>query len=298
MTPLRICVFQGVSAVPQLVAAELGFFSAADLDVEVVPTRSSDELMEGLLGGTFEIVHANPDNFIAWRDRTGAAVTAWVGGAIGPLKLVAEPTVDSVAALRGRTLAVDAVKSGWVPVLRTLLAAGGLDASEYELRPFGSTKYMFEAVQEGTAAAAMQSVPWWLRARDAGLTLLADHRSVIPRMQGSAGASLESWLESQPETAIAYLAAVITATTWMYLPDNRSRLVSIVEKGLGMSTDHAADAVAELLDPVAGWPPSAMLDAEGLAIVHRLRAETEAPPLAAVSTYYTLEPYRAVMTLL
>ncbi len=297
MKELRVCLFRGVASVPQIVAAEQGFFAGSGLDIAVRPTRSSDELMEGLLDGSFDIVHANPDNFIAWRDRTDAPVVAWVGGAIGPLKLVAMASIESVATLRGHTIAVDAVGSGWVPVLRRLLESGGLESTDYELRPFGTTRYMYEAVVEGAASASMLSVPWWLQARDAGLRLLADHRSVIPRMQGSAGASLTPWLESNSEAAKAYLRAIISATTWMYTLENRMALVATVATGLGMSPDHAESAVVELLDPLAGWPPSAMIDPEGMATLHLLRAETEAPPRSSVAAYYTDRPYRDAMTL-
>lgn len=284
---LHVCLFLGVAAVPQLIARRLGLFAAQGLDVEIVPTRSSDELMEGLLVGSFDVVHANPDNFIAWSDRTGIAISAWVGGAIGPLKLVADPAVTSIEELRGRTIAVDAVTSGWVPILRRILQAGGLGPEDYELRPCGTTRYMHQAVVDGVAAASMESITWWLRARDAGFVILADHRSVLPRLQGSAGASLSRWLEQNRDVARSYLRAIVAATTWMYAPANRTALVAEIASGLELSERHARAVVAEVLDPIGGWPPSAMIDEVGMDNVHALRAETEAPPDRAAAAYWT-----------
>jgi len=289
---LRVCLFLGVAAVPQLVARRLGTFEAEGLDVEIIPTRSSDELMGGLLDGSFDVVHANPDNFIAWSDRTGIAIPAWVGGAIGPLKLVADPAVASIEDLRGRTIAVDAVTSGWVPILRRILAAGGLGPADYELRPSGTTRYMHQAVVDGVAAASMESITWWLKAQDSGFAILGDHRTVLPRAQGSAGASLDRWLEQNRDVARSYLRAIVAATTWMYLPANRTALVAEVASGLELSEPHARAVVAELLDPIGGWPPSAMIDAVGMDNVHALRAETEAPPTSPASAYWTDGPYR------
>ena len=126
MTSLSVCVFRGASAVPLYVAARLGMFEDARLSVSIEATRSSDELMEGLLEGRFHVVHCNPDNIIAWKDRTGTDLRAWIGGAVGPITLIAAAGTASVADLRGTEIAVDAVQSGWSPILRRLLANAGL----------------------------------------------------------------------------------------------------------------------------------------------------------------------------
>src|SRR5690606_31077546 len=145
---------------PMMIAEHLGIFEANGLRVESVTTRSSDELMRGLLDGQFDIVHAAPDNFIAWRDRTDAEVVAWVGGSSGPIQLVAQPTVREVSDLAGQAIAVDAVASGFVSVLRKILRAGGLDDDDVRLVELGSTNLRFEALRAGTASATMLTVPY------------------------------------------------------------------------------------------------------------------------------------------
>ena len=295
-TALTVCVFRGASAVPLYVAQQEGMFEEAGLAVEIVPTRSSDELMEGLLDGRHDVVHCNPDNIIAWRDRTGADVRAWIGGASGPIMLIAGSEFSSVTDLRGTEIAVDAVQSGWAPILRRLLADGGLSSADYSLAPLGATSRVFSAVVEGRASAAMVSIPWWLRAHDEGLALLADHRRVLPRLQGSCGASKADWLGSNEATAVSYLRALITATTWMYQPRNATLLRTIVADEVGMSPPHAKALCKAMLDPVAGWPPSAMLDMTGMELVGELRAETLGAPMSPPGDYYTFDPYRRAMT--
>jgi len=210
--------------------------------------------------------------------------------------LVADPAVASIEDLRGRTIAVDAVTSGWVPILRRILDAGGLGPEDYELRPCGTTRYMHQAVVDGVAAASMESITWWLKAQDSGFVILGDHRTVLPRTQGSAGASLDTWLDQNRGVARSYLRAIVAATTWMYAPANRTALVAEVASGLELSEPHARAVVAEVLDPIGGWPPSAMVDAVGMENVHALRAETEAPPVRPASAYWTDRPYRAAFS--
>ena len=139
---LNVCVFRGVSTVPVYIADQLGIFERLGLDVTITATRSSDELMEGLIDGTFDIVHANPDNYIAWRDRTGAPIIACVGGSIGPIRLVGAHHISDVSQLEGQTIAVDSPRSGWVPILRRILDGAGLATDDYQLEPFGATRFV------------------------------------------------------------------------------------------------------------------------------------------------------------
>lgn len=294
---LALCVFRGVATMPVYLAEDLGIFEQAGLDVAITPTRSSDELMEGLIGGSFQIVHANPDNFIAWRDRTHAPVVAWVGGSIGPIRLVGSRGLEHPSQLRGRIIAVDSPKSGWVPILRRILKEAGLTDDDYRLEPVGATRYVFEAVRDGAADASMQSMPWWLRSDDLGLSMLADHRSVVPRLQGSCGASLEPWLVANREIAGNYLSCVVAATSWMYSPRNRDDLVRRMERILDMSRAHARTAVETMLDSSGGWPPSAFIDAAGFSSVWELRRDVVAEqPAMEPDRYYTLDPYMRVMS--
>ena len=89
--PLRVCLFSGASSLPIRIADHLGLLSAAGFATELHLTKGSKQLMEGLLDGRYDVVHAAPDNFIEWRDRTGADIVAWIGGTSGPLQLIGAP---------------------------------------------------------------------------------------------------------------------------------------------------------------------------------------------------------------
>jgi ABC-type nitrate/sulfonate/bicarbonate transport system substrate-binding protein len=291
---IRVCTFSGASSLPLVVAQEQGLFAAAGLDVDLVETRSSDELMGGLVDGTFAIVHAAPDNFVAWRDRMGAPIVAWIGGASGPLALVARPGIGSVAELRGRSIAVDAPSSGFVSVLRKILRGAGVSPDEVTLDPIGATHLRAAALREGRTDATMLTLPWSAAAIREGLPVLADGRAVLPRLQGGTGGSLESWLGSEPESADTYLRALVAALTWLQLPANLEAARELVARRYGVDAELAEDVRAAFTDPRAGWPPSALVDAAGIAAVCELRAENGQPPLHPPATYVSLEPYRRV----
>lgn len=294
---VRVCTFAGASSLPLFVALDHGLFDAAGLDVELVATRSSDELMTGLVEGRFEIVHAAPDNYLTWRDRTAAPIVAWIGGTSGPISLVARPDIATVADLRGREIAVDAVASGFVSVLRKILRSAGLTETDVSLAPIGATNLRFEALRDGRTSATMLTLPWSILAEEAGCRVLADQRDVLPRLQGSCAASLAPWLQANPDVADAYLRGLVAALTWAYTPGHEPAVRSLIAARYGIEERHAETVRAALLDPVAGWPPSAFIDPVGMDLVCELRAENGDPPASPADDYYTLEPYARVLGL-
>jgi ABC-type nitrate/sulfonate/bicarbonate transport system substrate-binding protein len=293
--PLRVCTFAGASSLPLFVAIEHGLFEAAGLDVELVATRSSDELMRGLLDERFEIVHAAPDNYVTWRDHTGAPIVAWIGGTSGPVSLVAAGDIATVGELRGREIAVDAVASGFVSVLRKILREAGLAADDLTMVPVGATNLRFEALRDGRTSATMLTLPWSLLAIEAGCHILADQRDVLPRLQGSCAASLAPWLSTNHVAADAYLRALVAALTWAYTPAHADATRDLIAARYGIEARHAESVRAALLDPIAGWPPSAFIDPVGMDLVCQLRTENGQPPAQRSAAYYTLEPYGRVL---
>jgi ABC-type nitrate/sulfonate/bicarbonate transport system substrate-binding protein len=295
MTPARleVATFAGASSLPLFVASERGHFADAGLDVRLTTVRNSDELMNGLLDGTFQIAHSAPDNFIAWRDRTGRDVTAWIGGSGGPLALVGARDVPDVAALRGRDVAVDSPESGFVSTLRLILRTAGIDEDEVHLEALGATQLRYRALLAGQTAATMLSLPWSLVAEEAGCHVIAEQAGVIPRLQGSCGASLAGWLEANRDLGDAYFRALVAALTDLYTGAMTAAEVrGLLRERYDVEDRHAEAVRRAFVDPVRGWPPSGLIDAEGMEAVCRLRTAAGRPPRSSAEAYYTLEPYR------
>ena len=287
---ITACYFPGAGSLPILAAAERGMFDDAGLDVELVPTRSSTDLMQGLIDGDFQVVHAAPDNFVAWADRTGADIVAWVGGTSGPLALVAAPEITEIEQLRGRSIAVDSPTSGFSAVLQTILRAAGFGPDDYELDDVGATHLRYRALLDGKAVATLLSLPLTLQAPGEGLNVLTDHTAVIPRFQGGAGGSLRAWLMQHPATADAYLRGIRGALTWLYAPDEPEDVIDYT--AATFETDHAQarELCTVILDPVHGWPPSGFIDPVGMEIMCELRSRTIERPAKEPAAYMANKP--------
>lgn len=292
---LRVSTFAGAASLPVYAALDRGYFAACGLQVEIVETRSSADMMTGLVSGTFQIVHGSPDNVVAWRDRAGADIVAWIGLASGPVALAAAPDIGSLADLRGRPIAVDAPNSGFVSVLRRMLREAEVDPADVVLVPVGATEQRLEALRAGAARATLLTLPWLMSAVDDGFGVLAEQSMVAPRLQGSCGASLGDWLTDHRDAADAYLRAIVAALTWMHLPASRRSVVALVRERFELDDRQAAAVCDAFLDPSTGWPPTARIDPLGMELVCELREDGEAPAREAPERYYTLDPYARVL---
>lgn len=286
---IRVHAFRGGSSFPLRAALESGAFAREGLDVRLSFTTSSPELMQGLLDGAFEVVQASPDNFVAWRDRTRSPIVAWYGGSNGPICCVVRPEVTSLAELRGARIAVDAPNTGWAPILLRLLAAAGVGAGEFTQVATGATAQVYDALVTGRTPAAMLNEPWASRAVRLGCRVAADHRSVAPGLQTSAGASLAGWLHDNRGVAIAFMRAIIAATAWLRHPTRHEATRALLADHLGASPEEADAVFARLADPDAGWPATAAIDPLGIETVRELRSHTAGRSDEPTSAYVDME---------
>lgn len=289
---VRVSAFRGIAAFPLAHAVGAGRLREAGVDVELDFTASSDALMLGLVDGAFDVVQASPDNFVAWRDRTSAPIRIWYGGSSGPISLVLGPAVDGIESLRGGPVAVDYPDTGWAPIMLRILAAHGVAADEVQQVATGATAKVFAALVDGRSPAGMLNEPWATRAVAAGCRVAADHHTVAPGMQTSAGASLEPWLDGNRRLARTILRAIAAETRRLLDPGQAPDSVASLAAYLETTPDEARALLARAAEPGRGWPPDAHPDPVGLGALLDLRRSTLEPPRHTVAEYLTEVVYR------
>ena len=295
MTPLVVNIFAGAGNLPLLVAERQGYFATNGLSIELVPTTNSADLVRGLIDGRWQIVHCSPDNLLAWSEWANVELVAWLGARNGPLTLVAGPPIRAVAELRGRSIAVDALDTGYAFVLRAILAARGLADGDYQLEPLGATNLRWQALRDGRTPATLLSAPFTFLARDAGCALLATHEEVAPGLLTMSAGSRHDWLAANRETAAAYARAYAAGVTWCFDPANRAAARDLLADRFALQPALADEMIDVLLDPRTGLLPAGHLDLAGLSKVVELRAAMTAWRPAELSTYYDFDPYRRAM---
>lgn len=274
---IRVSVFNGAWNLPIWVAQTQGFFEAADLDVHVLATRSSGALMQSLYAGDAEIALAGADNFLAYEEGLGEVeiekddeLRLVLGGDNGFLKLVARAPYRRVTQLRGKSIGVDALTTGFAFVVREILRRNAVHETSVNWLPIGGTETRYAALLDQRCDATLLRLPYDLLAQAAGATMLAGGEELGP-YQGTVGAVRKRWAEEHHEQLVALLRGYARGLGWCVEPTNRPAAIAELQTRLSIADEVLAAAVLDELVAPGGLQSDMQIDRAGLATVIALR---------------------------
>jgi ABC-type nitrate/sulfonate/bicarbonate transport system substrate-binding protein len=282
---IKVIVFPGGFNLPLWTGIERQFFKSYGLDVEPQYTVNSVEQLSGMIAGRWEIALTGFDNIVAYQEGQGETkidvtpdLFAFMGGDAAFLRLVVQPDIASYADLKGKTLSVDALTTGFAFVLRKMLAHNGLSESEVSFERAGGALQRFEALKAGKHAGTLLVTPFDLIGKQSGLRVLQSASEVLPHYQGISGAARRSWAKDNADTLTAFIRGYLDALDWLYASGNKQAACELLAaKVPGMSPQLAASTYDVLLDRKAGFDPQAALDIKGIETVLALRSEYGRP---------------------
>ena len=288
MKPIRLIVFPGGFNWPVWAAEEQGFFAAHGVRVDVTPTPGSVYQLTHLIDGTFDVAITLIDNVIAYRSGQGEAPVT------GPdlcgylaadsrafPTLVTAPDVKRYADLRGRTLSVDAMTTGYAFVLLAMLEKGGLAEGDYTLERVGGVQQRYQGLIDGKHAGSLFISPFETLLKARGCNVLDTALSVLGGYQGHVAAARRSWAAANRDSLRGFVHAFLDGVSWLYDQTNHAEALSIFCRHTPHADrDAAADAHAILFHPSNGFPQDGVIDFEGTRKVIALRARYGKPVAA------------------
>jgi ABC-type nitrate/sulfonate/bicarbonate transport system substrate-binding protein len=238
-----------------------------------------------MIAGRWEIALTGFDNIVAYQEGQGEAkvdgtpdLFAFMGGDAAFLRLVVQPDITSYADLKGKTLSVDALTTGFAFVLRKMLAHNGLREDDVSFERAGGALQRFEALKAGKHAGTLLVTPFDLIGKASGLRVLQSASEVLPHYQGISGAARRSWAKDNPDMLTAFIRGYLDALDWLYAKGNKPAACELLAaKVPGMSPQLASSTYDVLLDSSTGFDPTAALDIKGIEAVLRLRSEYGRP---------------------
>jgi len=290
---LRMISFASPALLPVYAGIAKGFYARENLAVTVTSTPGSVYQFQHFAAGDFEIASTAMDNVIAYDSGQGEVplpaapdFVAVLGSDNGLLRFYGRPEIATVADLRGKTLAVDAVATGFSFVLRAMLAAGGLHDGDFSLLPLGNTSARLKALLDGTASATILSAPGDLAAAAAGMKKLGDVYATIGPYLGNVTAMRRSWLQQNAAAARAYVRGTRAGLAWVFDPANHDEAVALLQTQGGMNPE-AANVMIRLMLAPGGLNRTGAVDVAGVSTVLALRAKytTPAKPLGEPGTF-------------
>jgi len=290
---LVVIVFPGVQNLPIFAAQAKGFFVKRGLAVDLKFTPNSDELRNGLAEGRYHIAHSAIDNAFALKDKANVDIAVVLGGDDSFNRLVVQPEITSLADIKGKTVAVDAVNTAYAFQLYEMLRQKGLNRGDYEVKPVGGTGQRLEAMtKDKTFAAAMMTPPFSTRAEKAGLRSIDTAAAALGAYQGSSAIVLRAWGAANSDTLVKYLQGCIEGLRWMRDPRNKTEAIGLLAERLKLPEDVAAQAYDATFK---GFNPEGALDMDGVRNVLKLRAQFEGGTPAAPEKYLDLSYYQKAL---
>lgn len=277
---ITVNVFPGGFNWPIYVGQDKGFFDKHDIAVEIQGTPDSVTQMTDFSRGRFDIAMTAVDNIVAYVEGQGQAPIgpqpeffAFMGVDTGFLSLVTSAAISSIQDLRGKTVSVDAMTTGYAFVLYDILRRNGLERDkDYELVSAGGMVQRWNGLREGRHHATLLSAPYNLIARNAGFSELVRATDVIGPYQGNVAATRRSWAANNTGKIVGYIHAFRESVTWLYEASNEAEAIDILCRHLPqMPREIAAASYPELLHPAHGFFKTCELDRDGLGCVLDLR---------------------------
>jgi len=282
---LKVLAFDGAFNLPLWVADRQGFFAEQGLDVALAFTPTSGFLVQALMNGSADIALCGFDNIAAYQLGQGEAelaeppdLRAFMAGDPGFLALVARPGIDSIAALRGATLSVDALTTGFAFVLREMLERAGLAPDGVSLVRAGGTATRYAELLAGRHDATLLRAPYDRLAATQGYRVLMRARDLLGPYMGTVAAARRRWIDAHRGEVAGFLAAYRQALRWIADPAHHTQAgAELMARHEGLDAVTAQQVLHDLLDRDQGLVRDQGLDPQAVAAVLGLRGKYGAP---------------------
>ena len=283
--PFKVVAFAGSSNWAFWVAQEKGYFKKHGVEPTLTITPGSIAMAKDLYAGNFDLALTAADNMIAYNEGQGETdlggtpdFVVLFGVDPGMLQIMAAPQIKSLADLKGKTIAVDAMTSGFAFVLNDALAKQGIAISDVTWDKVGGGAQRLQALLEGKQDATLLNAPLDIAAEAKGFVNLQDASQALGAYQGISGATRRGAAAAKRKEIVAFIRAFKESMDWLTAPANREEAIGLLTKNMrGMERPQAELAYAKLLDPKLGMFRDLRIDPEGMKTVLRLRGAYGTP---------------------
>ncbi|MES2756743.1 MAG: ABC transporter substrate-binding protein [Pseudomonadota bacterium] len=298
---INIIAFPGAPNLPVFAALEHGFFAEEGIAVSLTTTPSSVYQFEQFHAGAFDLAFTAFDNVVAYQEGQGAArldgptdFRVIMGATQVELSAVVAPAIAAAPDLKGKSLALDAVGTGFAFVLYEMLAQLGVSVDDYQRVAVGATPERWLSVKDGSHAGTITIEPFTSIAKAAGFRVLRQSTEAFPAYQGGIVAARASWAAQHPQRVKAFIRGYLKGLAWTLAPANRAAAAALLQAKMPEIKPGVVEAVlTSVLSPRSGLTPDGAILRDGMRTVLALRSKYGAGQarLEDVDKYLALSYY-------
>ena len=202
---------------------ENGHFRKHGLDSSLVYIRGGTTAVQALVSGEIQFGHLSPAPMMtAWAQ---GADFVWIGTTTHQMvfTLLADPAIARGADLKGKRIGITRIGSASDLAVRMTLEHFGLSAKDVTMISLGGIPEILAGMRAGAINAGILSPPTSTAARDLGYRPLLHIPDLGREFTFSGIAAHRAFIQSRPEIARAYMAA-LTDGARVYKEDKRAAL--------------------------------------------------------------------------
>jgi NitT/TauT family transport system substrate-binding protein len=211
------------------IGIEKGFFSAADINLDLIYVPTASGLVQQLAAGSLEIVGdvgvVEPIHAV---ERGAPVALLRIIGRVSAYEMLAKPDIASIKELKGKTICIGGLIDINRVYLDRIMKAAGLADGEYDMTVIGNTAGRFAALKSGAADATMLAPPVNFYAEDAGFHSIGRILDYAGDLPFSATDVSLAYAAHHKETLTRLLAALDKSVAWFDEPANRGEAVDIL----------------------------------------------------------------------
>ena len=304
-TPIKIIAFPGAPNLPIFAALQEGYFLEQDLGVSIETTPSSVYQIQQFHAGVFDIAFTAFDNIVAYQEGQGAVALdggsdfrVIMGATQIELSAIFHSSIHSSQEIRGKSLALDAVGTGFAFVFYAMLEELGLGRNDYLPVAVGATPERWQSVKDGQHIGTITIEPFTSIAKAAGFQVLRQSSQTFSAYQGGIVAARASWLKQHAKHAQGFIRGYLKGLAWTLDPNNRSQASELLLVKMPDIKPGVISAVmASLLSARSGLTPDGKVFLEGMKTVVELRKKygTGSLDSSQLEQYLDLSHYQQVI---
>lgn len=283
--PLEIIAFPGTGNIVHFIGDEKGFYADAGIEINLTGTPNSVYQITNFHAGKYDIASTAIDNIVAYTEGQGPAeldgpanFAVVMGGAQIELPFIVAGDINSYEDLKGRSIALDALSTGFAFILYRMLENAGLTPDDYSLASVGGTNKRWESLEKGEHVGALLNDPYSKFAVDAGFKVLESSVDALDHYQAGVFAVRRQWAAENEDRLVAFIGAHLKILDWFLDPANRDESADIMARNLPeLGAAAASGAVDRLTSARTGFTPKAALDMAGIDTVLALRSRYAEP---------------------
>ncbi len=219
-----------LESMPIYVAQDKGIFKKHGLDIDVITSRGGGEAMKAYIAGDVDIVATGFPEVGLMRAKGVDVMLYFAQTSRVPFSLLGRAGINSVADLKGKTIAVTSPGSLTWNLTRYFVKQAGLDPDrDVSLVSVGGGGEILGALKSGRADAAMLFEPFVTIAVKQGLAhVVVDVDQQLDAFSSSPLSTSKAFLEKSPQQAKGIFDALVEAQK--FIRDDKAGVFEIATK--------------------------------------------------------------------